>query len=122
MLGFAGLATKAILFLLFFWWASRDPVGDAALQGVIAVDVLCLIVFGTIEWQFRRLAITWSFLFEILIVGIFLTRHSLFEIDQANLVGVSFAFGFPYLLVRTIIWSVEHAVETSGLHRDAMRL
>ncbi len=114
------LTTKAIIFIGFFWWARVSAFGDAALQGILAADVLAFLVFGMFEWNFRRLALTWGLLFELTLLTVFFWRNSLLDVPHHDmrLFGATVAFGFPYLLLRTVAWSVEHAMETSGVMRN----
>ncbi|MDH3590365.1 MAG: hypothetical protein OER88_00690 [Planctomycetota bacterium] len=116
-----GLAVKALFFLGFFYWASQSEVGDAGLRGVIAADALTFVIFGVIEWKFRRLVVTAGFLFEIALFFVYFGRHSLFDIPRhdVTLIGYAFVFGFPYLLVKVAVWGVEHVLETHGI-RDEM--
>jgi len=110
VLAYGGLLLHALFYALMFWWASRSDTGSAALQGVVAADVLSFLGLGAFKIVFDGLEITVDGMFQFVLVVLFLNRDALFSIDKdAEFAGTSFLFFLAFVAVRLGVWGAEQA-------------
>ena len=112
----AGLAIKGLTYAFFFWWASGSEIGAAALEGLFSADIFTFLIFCLLEWQFHGFRIRLGGAFELVLVLIYLNRHSLFKISEdPERMAVTMLSFLLVVIVKAGIWAAEHAVEVSGV-------
>lgn len=112
----AAMVAKSVLFLLFFLWASKSPIGDAALKGVVIADLSTFLLFSGLDWHFRGLPITVGAVFQIVLVLVFTNRHALLEIPEApEFFAVTLGFFLLVAVFKSAIWAAEHVLEAGGI-------
>jgi hypothetical protein len=117
---YLGLVLKGAVFVALLLWARKSPTGDAALAGVVVADVFTWLVLGALDWHYGRVPFTWSTLFEMLVLLLFLNRRALFDVPEApEMFAVSAGFFFLHALLKTGVWAAEVAVETTGVKERA---
>lgn len=113
---FGGLALKTLVFVPFFVWARHSDLGAAALRGLVGADVLAWLLFGLLEWPFRRFQVTAGGVFELVLIVLYLNRGPLFEItSNMESTALSALFFFGFLTLKAGIWSAEHILEVTGV-------
>jgi len=111
-----GLAAKAFLYALCFWWANSSEIGAAALEGLFSADIFTFLVFCLLEWQFRGFQIKLGAAFELVLVSMYLNRHSLFDIpEDTERMAVTMLFFLLVCVVKCGIWAAHNAIEVSGV-------
>ncbi|MHC4960298.1 MAG: hypothetical protein ACYTGN_18260 [Planctomycetota bacterium] len=117
---YAGMVLKGAVLIALLLWARRSPAGDAALAGVVIADLFTWAALGALDWYYGRVLFTWSALFEVLVLLLFLNRRALFDVPEApEMFAVSAGFFFLHALVKTGVWAAETAIETTGVKERA---
>jgi hypothetical protein len=115
-LTWSGLLAKAFVYVPLFVWAGASDTGAAALQGVVGADVFTWVVLTFLEWQHRRLQVKAGFVFEGILVFVYLNRGSLLDIStSAESTAVAMLFFLLFVVVKSGIWGVEHVLHVSGV-------
>jgi len=111
-----GLGLKAAFYAALFGWAARSPNGDAALQGIVAADLVTFAGAALLEGNLRGLRVGAGAALEVAILLVFLLRDELFHAPEATeQVGVAFLF---FLLFASLKGALHYSVivlETSGI-------
>ncbi|MHC4224486.1 MAG: hypothetical protein ACYSX0_07445 [Planctomycetota bacterium] len=115
-LTWSGLLVKTFVYVPLFVWAAASDTGAAALRGVVAADVFTWVVLTFLEWQHRRLKVKAGFVFEGILVLVYLNRDSLLDIStSAESTAVAMLFFLLFVVVKSGIWGVEHVLQVSGV-------
>ena len=115
-LSIAGIVAKLVLFLLLFLWATKSPIGDAALKGVVIADLFTYLLFSVLDWHFRGLSITAGAIFQLLLILVFTNRHALLDFTEApEVFAVTLGFFMLVTVFKSAIWAAEHILESGGL-------
>jgi hypothetical protein len=111
-LAYAGLFAKTLLYTLLFVWAARTEIGAAALQGVVAADVLTFVLLGALRIPFDGFEFTVDGAFEMVLVLIFLLRGALFDIPtDVEFAATSLLFFLLFVPVRTMLWGIDQVID-----------
>lgn len=112
-LAYGALVARTIFYALLFWWASRSAVGDAALQGAVAADILTFLILGAFRIPFEGLTVTVDSAFEFVLIVFYLSRRMLFDVSEnATFVGTSLLFFLAFAVVRLSISGAGQAEDT----------
>ena len=113
ILAYGGLIARTACYGLLFWWASKSAVGDAALQGAVAADILTFFILGAFRIPFDGIAVTVDNAFEFVLIVVYLSRHAMFDVPQdATFAGTSLLFFLAFAAVRLGIWGAGQAEDT----------
>ena len=111
-LAYGGLLAKTVFYSLLFWWASRTPVGAAALQGAVAADVLTFLLLGAFRVAFDGFEVTVDGVFELVLVLLFLARGALFDIPtDVEFAATSLLFFLLFVPFRVLLWGADQVIE-----------
>ncbi|MGQ0613580.1 MAG: hypothetical protein ACT4PV_07590 [Planctomycetaceae bacterium] len=112
----AGLAAKAGFYVLLFFWAARSATGNAALNGIVAADLVTFAGMALLEWNLRGFRVSASAALQALILAVFLARGELFRPPEATEdVGVAFLFFLLFASLKGALHYSEIVLETSGV-------
>jgi len=116
----AGVVLRALLFLPLFLWARGSGTGAAALKGAVGGDLFGWAVLSVLLWPFRRAHVGAGALLELLLVGLYLQRDTLFEISaDVEITAISVLFFFGVLFLKTGLWAADHVLEITGVKESA---
>lgn len=116
----AGVFLRALLFLPLVLWARGSATGAAALQGAIGGDLFGWAVLSFLLWPLRRAQVGIGAFVELLLVGLYLQRETLFEISaDTETTAISVLFFFAVLCGKTGAWAVDHILEITGVKESA---
>jgi len=116
----AGVVFRALLFLPLFLWARASETGAAALKGAVGGDLLGWALLSVALWPFRRAQVGVGAVVELVLVGLYLQRETLFEISaDIETTAISVLFFFAVLFAKTGIWAADHILEITGVKESA---
>ena len=93
---------------------------DVPLLLDVGGDLFGWAVLSVLFWPGRRAEIGIGAAVELLLVGLYLQRESLFEISaDAEATAVSVVFFFGVLVVKTGVWAVRHILSVTGVTETA---
>lgn len=116
----AGFLVRFALFLPLFLWARASDTGAGALKGAIGGELLAWALLSVLLWPFRRAQVGVSAILELVLVGLYLQRETLFEItSDIETTAVSVLFFFGVLILKTGFWSANHILEITGVKETA---
>ncbi len=116
LLTWAGLAAKAGFYVLLFFWAARSATGNAALNGIVAADLVTFAGMALLEWNLRGFRVSASAVLQGVILAVFLSRGELFRPpDATEDVGVAFLFFLLFASLKGALHYSEIVLETSGI-------
>jgi len=115
-----GVVFRALLFLPLFLWAQASETGAGALKGAVGGDLFGWAVLSVLLWPFRRAQVGAGALVELVLVGLYLQRETLFEItSDIETTAISVLFFFGVLIVKTGVWAADHILEITGVKETA---
>ena len=115
VLAYGGLVARTLFYLLLFVWAAHSNFGAAALQGVVAADVITWTLLGAARIPFDGLELTVDGVFEFALIVLYLNRDALFRMDgDVEFAGISFLAFLGFASTRLVIWATENAVGAVG--------
>jgi len=118
--GRTGLVLRALAWGALFFWAMRGPTGAAVLEGAVLAEVLTWIVFRFLRWQFLGLRLDAETAVEFAVVVLFLNRGWLLSIDDSAEAFAVTALAFLFVvLLKTVVWGIEHALTLAGAREPA---
>jgi hypothetical protein len=116
----AGLALRAVLFVPLFLWARASDTGAAALKGAVGGDLFGWAVLTVFLRPFRRARFGLGALVELVLVGLYLQRETLFEISASgDATAISMLLFFLVFFAKTGIWAADHILEITGVKETA---
>jgi hypothetical protein len=73
-------------------------------------------VFSVIEWQYRGFQVCAGFVFEIVLVMLYLSRQSFFGVqDSTEGVAMAILFFMLFACVKASLYAMEHVLEITGV-------
>lgn len=115
-----GVALRALLFLPLFLWARTSETGAGALKGAVGGDVVGWVLLSILLWPIRRAQVGVGAIFELVLVGLYVQRETLFEISaDIETTAISVLFFFGVFFGKTGLWAADHILEISGVKESA---
>jgi hypothetical protein len=112
----AGVLFRTLLFLPLFLWARASDTGAGALKGAVGGDLFGWAVLSVLLWPFRRTQVGLGAIVQLVLIGLYLQRETLFEItSDTETTAISVLFFFGVLLLKTGLWSANHILEITGV-------
>ncbi len=115
-----GVVFRTLLFLPLFLWARASETGAGALKGAVGGDLFGWAVLSVLLWPFRRAQIGAAAIVELVLVGLYLRRETLFEITgDIETTAISVLFFLGVIFLKTGVWAADHILEVTGVKETA---
>lgn len=116
----AGVLLRTLLFLPLFLWAHESETGAAALQGAVGGDLFGWAALTLLLRPFRKTQAGVGAVVELILVGLYLQRETLFEItNDIETTAISALFFFGVLFAKTGLRVADFVLEITGVKENA---